>query len=261
MKITILGCGSSGGVPRVGGDWGACDPSNPKNRRRRCSLLIEKGDQQKTTVVIDTSPDMREQMLSSNVQHLDGVWYTHEHADHTHGIDELRGFFLRQRKRIPVWAETATANMLMTRFAYCVVQAPGSDYPPILDLQTISPGKVLRTDGAGGVISALPFKVQHGNIEALGFRIGDVAYTPDVSDIPEESFEALEKLDVWIIDALRPKPHPSHFSLDEALQWIGRFQPKNAILTNMHIDLDYATIRDQIPNNVVPAFDGLSIEA
>jgi phosphoribosyl 1,2-cyclic phosphate phosphodiesterase len=261
MKLTILGCGSSGGVPRVGGDWGSCDPTNPKNRRRRCSLLIEKGDAQKTTVVIDTSPDMRDQMLSAGVQHLDGVWYTHEHADHTHGIDELRGFFLRQRQRIPVWADVSTANMLMTRFAYCVVQAPGSDYPPILDLKTLSPGKVVSTNGAGGEISALPFSVQHGNIEALGFRIGNVAYTPDVSDIPKASMDALSGLDVWIIDALRPQPHPSHFSLAEALQWVARLQPKEAILTNMHIDLDYAIIKDQIPKNVNPAFDGLSIDA
>jgi phosphoribosyl 1,2-cyclic phosphate phosphodiesterase len=261
MKITILGCGSSGGVPRVGGDWGACDPNNPKNRRRRCSLLLEQGDNEKTTVVIDTSPDMREQMLSADVKHIDGVWYTHEHADHTHGIDELRGFFLRQRKRIPVWAETTTANMLMTRFAYCVVQAPGSDYPPILDLKTITAGTPVTTSGAGGAISALPFTVQHGNIHALGFRMGDVAYTPDVSDIPKESFGALEGLDVWIVDALRPTPHSSHFSLPETLQWIEKLQPKEAILTNMHIDLDYATIKDQIPKNIVPAFDGLSIGA
>jgi phosphoribosyl 1,2-cyclic phosphate phosphodiesterase len=224
-------------------------------------LLLEQGDREKTTVIIDTSPDMRDQMLSANVKHIDGVWYTHEHADHTHGIDELRGFFLRQRKRIPVWAETTTANMLMTRFAYCVVQAPGSDYPPILDLKTITAGQAVVTPGAGGAISALPFTVQHGNIHALGFRIGDVAYTPDVSGIPKDSLGALENLDVWIIDALRPKPHPSHFSLSEALQWIEKLQPKEAILTNMHIDLDYATIREQIPKNIVPAFDGLSIGA
>jgi phosphoribosyl 1,2-cyclic phosphate phosphodiesterase len=259
VTFTILGCGSSGGVPRVDGDWGACDPANPRNRRRRCSLLIEKGGQEKTTVVIDTSPDMREQMLSAKVKHLDGVWYTHEHADHTHGIDELRGFFLKQRKRIPVWADVPTANMLMTRFAYCVAQAPGSDYPPILDLKALTPGESFTTQGAGGEISALPFTVQHGNIEALGFRVGNVAYTPDVSAIPDESLGALEGLDVWIIDALRPARHPSHLSLSEALQWIDRMQPKEAILTNMHIDLDYAVIKEQIPKNVTPAFDGLSI--
>jgi phosphoribosyl 1,2-cyclic phosphate phosphodiesterase len=261
MRVTILGCGSSGGVPRVGGDWGVCDPANPKNRRRRCSLLLqrEEGGLQ-TNILIDTSPDMREQMLAAEIKHLDGVWYTHEHADHTHGIDELRGFFLNQKKRIPVWADSSTGGMLMTRFAYCVVQAPGSDYPPILDLKNIVPGKPLETGGAGGVISGLPFEVQHGNIRALGFRVGNMAYTPDVSDIPDSSLPALEGLDVWVVDALRPKPHISHFSLPETLAWIARMKPKCAILTNMHLDLDYATLKAELPAHVEPAFDGLTIE-
>ncbi len=260
LRATILGCGSSGGVPRVGGDWGVCDPTEPKNRRRRCSLLLQQGQGDTlTSVLIDTSPDMREQMLSANVKHLDAVWYTHEHADHTHGIDELRGYFLRQRKRIPVWADTTTAGMLMTRFAYCVVQAPGSDYPPILELQSIVPQRELATLGAGGKITALPFSVQHGNIQALGFRIANLAYTPDVSDIPEHSLVALTDLDIWIVDALRPKPHPSHFSLAETLRWIERLKPKHAILTNMHVDLDYATLRAELPDNVEPAFDGMTI--
>jgi phosphoribosyl 1,2-cyclic phosphate phosphodiesterase len=258
LRITILGCGSSGGVPRVGGDWGACDPANPKNRRRRCSILLEAGQgEAKTTVVIDTSPDMREQMLSAKVKRLDAVWYTHEHADHTHGIDELRGYFLSQQSRIPVWADTATAAMLKTRFAYCVTQAPSSDYPPILDLKTIHPQRVIEADGAGGLITGLPFEVQHGSITALGFRIGDVAYTPDVSDIPPESLEALSALETWIVDALRPKPHNSHFSLPETLAWIARMKPRRAILTNMHIDLDYARLKADLPAGVEPAYDGL----
>ncbi len=257
LKVTILGCGSSGGVPRVGGDWGACDPANPKNRRRRCSILLQQGQGADTTnILIDTSPDMREQMLSANVKHIDGVWYTHEHADHTHGIDELRGYFLSQKQRIPVWADAPTAGMLMTRFAYCVVQAPGSDYPPILELRNIVPGETLHS----GTVTALPFEVQHGNIRALGFRIGNLAYTPDVSDIPENSLAALQDLDVWIIDALRPKPHPSHFSLAESLQWIDRLKPKRAILTNMHIDLDYDKLKAKLPSHVEPAFDGMNFE-
>jgi phosphoribosyl 1,2-cyclic phosphate phosphodiesterase len=258
MQATILGCGSSGGVPRVGGDWGACDPANSRNRRRRCSLLLEAGQgDQKTTMLIDTSPDMREQMLSADVKRLDGVWYTHEHADHTHGIDELRGYFLSQKQRIPVWADAATASMLQTRFAYCVTRAPGSDYPPILDLKPIHPLHEIET---GGAICGLPFEVRHGSINALGFRVGGLAYTPDVSDIPPESIDALTGLDVWIVDALRPKPHPSHFSLPETLQWIERLKPKRAILTNMHIDLDYATLKAELPANVEPAFDGMTIE-
>jgi phosphoribosyl 1,2-cyclic phosphate phosphodiesterase len=260
LQVTILGCGSSGGVPRVGGDWGVCDPANPKNRRRRCSLLLQQGQGDAlTNVLIDTTPDMREQMLSANVKHLDAVWYTHEHADHTHGIDELRGYFLRQRKRIPVWADTTTAGMLMTRFAYCVVQAPGSDYPPILELHSIVAQHDVSTTGAGGTLTALPFYVQHGNIQALGFRIGNMAYTPDLNDIPEQSLAALTGLDVWIVDALRPKPHPSHFSLSETLGWIERLKPKHAVLTNMHVDLDYATLRAELPKNVEPAFDGMTL--
>ena len=261
LKLTILGCGSSAGVPRIGGDWGSCDRTNPKNRRQRCSVLLEQTQAGGTTrVLIDTSPDMREQMLSANVPALDGVWYTHEHADHTHGIDELRGYFLNQKKRIPVWADSATGGMLMTRFAYCVTQAPGSDYPPILDLKNIVPGQNLDCDGAGGVISARPFEVQHGNIRALGFRVGDMAYTPDVSDIPYSSLGALQNLDVWIVDALRPKPHPTHFSLAETLQWIDRLKPKRAVLTNMHLDLDYDTLRRELPGHIEPGFDGMTID-
>jgi phosphoribosyl 1,2-cyclic phosphate phosphodiesterase len=260
-RLTILGCGSSGGVPRVGNDWGACDSTNPKNRRRRCSLLVEQGEvEAKTTVLIDTSPDMREQMLSSNVKRLDAVWYTHEHADHTHGIDELRAYFLRQRQRIPVWADNQTAAMLMTRFAYCVAQAPGSDYPPILDLKAITPFKPIMSDGPGGSVQATPFTVQHGNINALGFRISNVAYTPDLNDVPAESLAALQSLDIWIVDALRLTPHSSHFSLPETLSWIERLKPRRAILTNLHVDLDYATLTSQLPAHVEPAFDGMTID-
>lgn len=260
MTATILGCGSSGGVPRIGDDWGDCDPTNAKNRRNRCSLLLEKtSGNHKTTVVIDTSPDMRHQMLAAGVQNLDGVLFTHEHADHTHGIDELRVFFLRQRRRIPVWASQGTAAMLMVRFAYCVVQAPGSDYPPILELQHLTPGKAVAVDGAAGAIEATPFTVHHGNIDALGFRIGNMAYTPDVNGIPEQSQDVLSGLDVWIVDALRRTPHSSHFSLAETLDCIARFKPRRAILTNMHVDLDYATLQAELPKGVEPAFDGMTI--
>jgi phosphoribosyl 1,2-cyclic phosphate phosphodiesterase len=257
LVATILGCGSSGGVPRVGGDWGVCDPANPKNRRKRCSLLLQHGE---TNVLIDTSPDMREQMLSTNVKHLDAVWYTHEHADHTHGIDELRGYFLRQRQRIPVYADHTTSNMLMTRFAYCVAQAPGSDYPPILELNQITTGKTISSTGAGGPISALPFEVQHGNIKALGFRINDLVYTPDINVIDEHNIQYFENLKVWIVDALRPTSHNSHFSLPETLAWIERLKPARAIITNMHVDLDYAILQRELPSRVEPAFDGMTIE-
>ncbi len=262
VKLTILGCGSSAGVPRIGGDWGACDKANPKNRRRRCSVLLEQTGMTGTTrVLIDTSPDMREQMLSADVPALDGVWYTHEHADHTHGIDELRAFYLLQRKRIPLWADEATAAMLKTRFAYCFQSPVGSDYPAIAEHRMIEPDVVIATAGAGGSISALPFTVQHGTITALGFRIGNVAYTPDVNDIPETSFAALEGLDIWIVDALRRTPHPTHFSLPETLQWIERIKPKRAILTNLHVDLDYKTLTKELPAHIWPAYDGMTIDA
>ncbi len=260
MTMTILGCGSSGGVPRVGGDWGTCDSANPKNRRRRCSVLIErKGPEGTTRVLIDTAPDLREQMLAANVGEIDGVWYTHEHADHTHGIDELRGFFLRQRRRVPVWAGAPTMAMLKTRFAYCFQSPAGSEYPPILIGHVIEAGIPAETNGAGGTISAMPFHVHHGNIDALGFRIGNAAYTPDLNGIPDASIPQLENLDLWVVDALKRTPHPSHFCLDETLAEIHRFKPKHAILTNMHIDMDYATLQRELPAAIEPAFDGLKL--
>jgi phosphoribosyl 1,2-cyclic phosphate phosphodiesterase len=259
--VTILGCGSSGGVPRVGNDWGVCDPANPKNRRRRCSILISKtGSAATTNVLIDTSPDMREQMLSTNVQHLDGVWFTHEHADHTHGIDEIRGYFIRQRKRVPIWADEATTDILLRRFGYCFASPEGSDYPPILDRHLITLGKDISTDGAGGRLIATPFPLVHGNIIALGFRIGNFAYTPDLNDIPDESLKHLQGLDTWLVDALRPTKHPSHFSLPETLAWIDRLKPQRAIITNMHIDLDYAATVSSLPSGVEPAYDGMTFD-
>lgn len=259
--LTILGCGSSSGVPRMGGDWGKCDPANPKNRRRRCSIFIEcTGSEGRTGVLIDTSPDMREQVLAAGIRNLDAVLYTHEHADHTHGIDDLRGFYLMNRRKVPVWADEVTGQMLMTRFSYCFYSSPGSDYPPILDLNRLTAGTPVTIGGAGSPVTALPIKLHHGNIDALGFRIGDTAYTPDVNGIPDESIAALEGLDLWIVDALKRTPHPSHFSLPETLSWIERLKPHRAIITNMHVDLDFDTLRAELPANVEPAFDGMTFE-
>jgi phosphoribosyl 1,2-cyclic phosphate phosphodiesterase len=261
LTVTVLGCGSSGGVPRVGGDWGACDPTNPKNRRRRCSVLLSRrSDQGTTNILVDTSPDMREQVLDAGISRLDGVWYTHEHADHTHGIDEVRGFFIRQRELIPIWADVQTAEMLRTRFAYCFSSLPGSGYPPTLDLRVLVPTEEINSRGAGGQIAGVPFAVNHGNITAFGFRVGKFAYTPDLNGVPEDSLRYLEGLDIWLVDALRHQPHPSHFSLAETLQWIERMKPRRAILTNMHLDLDFATLVRDLPAHVEPAFDGLSFE-
>jgi phosphoribosyl 1,2-cyclic phosphate phosphodiesterase len=259
--LTILGCGSSGGVPRIGNDWGDCDPTDDKNRRLRCSVMIERrGESGATRVLIDTSPDLRQQMLKADVGSIDAVWYTHEHADHTHGIDELRGFFLRQKARIPVWADDQTLNMLKSRFSYCFRSPAGSEYPPTLGENRIIPGHEISAEGSGGQIRALPFRVFHGSIDALGFRIGNAAYTPDLNGIPAGSMKALEGLNLWIVDALKRTPHPSHFHLEQTLRWIERLKPKRAVLTNLHNDLDYATLCKELPPGVQPAYDGMRIE-
>jgi len=257
---TILGCGSSGGVPRVADGWGKCDPENPRNRRRRCSILVEKtGPAGKTTVLVDTTPDLRDQLISANVTWIDGVLYTHDHADHTHGIDDLRPIVIHNRRRVSVYMEEGTGERLKERFSYAFTSPPGSPYPPILDAHDIIPTTPVVVEGEGGRLLAEPFPVIHGPIVALGFRFGGLAYTPDVSDIPEESAELLHGLDVWIIDALRETPHISHFTVDDALAWIERVQPSRAILTNMHVDLDYETLKRRLPDNVVPAYDGMTI--
>lgn len=256
MRFTILGCGSSGGVPRLGGHWGACDPGNPMNVRRRCSLLVERdGPDGTTSVLIDTSPDLRDQLLDTGTGRLDAVVYTHSHADHVHGIDDLRMIAFNMRARVPVWADGDTQNALLARFGYVFVQPEGSPYPPILDLKTIR--GPFQIDGPGGPIAFRPFIVGHGSIDALGFRIGGLAYLPDVADIPEAAWAELDNLDCWIVDALRRTPHPTHAHLDKTLGWIARAQPKRAILTNMHIDLDHATVDAETPDNVTPAHDGM----
>jgi phosphoribosyl 1,2-cyclic phosphate phosphodiesterase len=260
LTLTILGCGSSGGVPRVGNQWGSCDPTNPRNRRLRCSLLVTRsGPEGVTRILIDTSPDLREQALSASIDRLDAVFFTHEHADHTHGIDELRGFYLRDRRLVPVWADEMTGTLLMSRFGYCFYTAPGSDYPPILSLNRLVPGTSVDIEGKGGRLTLLPFTVHHGTIEALGFRFAGIAYTPDLSGVPDQSLAALNGLDLWIVDALRIDPHPSHFHLSETLAWIERIKPKRAILTNMHNDLDHGALSRTLPKSIEPAYDGMTL--
>jgi phosphoribosyl 1,2-cyclic phosphate phosphodiesterase len=258
--LTILGCGSSAGVPRPALGWGACDPENPRNRRLRCSLLAEKTTHYGTTrILIDTSPDLREQLINAQVDHIDAVFLTHEHADQTHGIDDLRSVVLHQRTRIPVYLNQSTADHILLRFSYCFVSPPGSDYPPILTSHSIEAGETRTIAGKGGDLSLSAFVVQHGNIQALGYRIGNAVYTPDVNDIPRDSWPALENIDLWIIDALRYAPHQSHFSLSEALSWIERFKPRRAIITNMHADIDYDIVRGKLPDHVMPAYDGMRL--
>ena len=263
LRVRILGCGSSGGVPRVGQGWGACDPHNPKNRRRRCSILLERANEAggKTVALIDTGPDLREQLLDAEVDRLDGILMTHAHADHTHGIDDVRPLVIRMHHLIDIHMDLPTSKTVREKFAYVFETPPGSSYPPLLTEHRLTSGARTRIAGDGGDIDALPFRLHHGEIDALGFRIGNFAYTPDVNAIPSESLQALENLDIWLVDALRYTPHPSHFSLVETLKWIERLRPRRAILTNLHTDMDYETLRGELPPFVEPAYDGMIIDA
>ncbi len=264
-KLTILGCGSSGGVPRIGNKWGACDPENPKNRRRRCSVLIERfagepGKSGRTRALIDTSPDMREQLLAAGVSTLNGVLFTHDHADHTHGIDDLRVLSYNMKSRIHAHMDAAVEATLMKRFTYCFKTPDGSPYSPIIEPHKITPPTPVLVEGGGGVIEACPIVQDHGQITSLGFRFGSLAYSPDVSNLNAKAQEQLHGLDVWIVDALRYEYHPSHFSVKDALKWIKRLKPKRAILTHLHVDLDFETLKRELPEGVEPAYDGMTIE-
>jgi phosphoribosyl 1,2-cyclic phosphate phosphodiesterase len=262
LTLTILGCGSSGGVPRVAQGWGACDPANPRNRRRRCSVLLERkdGGDGKTSVLVDTSPDLREQLLGAAVERLDGVLMTHSHADHTHGIDDLRPLVIAMRQRIDIHMDLPTSRVVRQTFGYVFESPPGSLYPPLLNEQRLTSGQVVRIEGRGGAVEAVPFLLEHGEIPALGLRFGALAYTPDLNAIPVDSLPLLKGLDTWIIDGLRYKPHPTHLSVDEALGWIERMQPRRAIITNLHTDLDYEELKRRLPAHVTPAYDGMRVE-
>jgi phosphoribosyl 1,2-cyclic phosphate phosphodiesterase len=269
-RLTILGCGSSGGVPRANGDWGLCDRSNPKNRRRRCSALIEQATdlaaleagQAVTRIVIDTSPDFREQMLSARVPRLDGVLITHDHADQTHGLDDLRAFALLQRQRMPVWMDDATASTLTARFGYAFKAPAGSPYPAILDQKSLPAfGTPLLIDGAGGPVSVIAFDQEHGSIRSVGFRIGALAYSADINALPQAGVDVLAGIGCWVVDALRQEPHPTHFSVADALGEIKRVAARSAVLTNMHITLDHDALSAALPDTVSCAHDGLRILA
>lgn len=262
MRYTVLGCGSSPGTPRLNGDWGNCDPGNPKNRRLRASLLAERiaANGERTSVVIDTGPDFRQQMLDVRITRLDGVVYTHPHADHIHGIDDLRTFVLWQKRLMDVWADDATYERLFEAFGYCFETPTGSSYPPILKRHPINHEDTFTVSGPGGDIAFQPLLQQHGSIHSLGFRIGDFAYCPDVSYYPDATLEKMRGLDVLIVDALQYREHPSHLSLEQALAVIMELAPKKAFLTHMHIPLDYDTVNRETPDNVAPCHDGLVIE-
>lgn len=262
LRITILGCGASPGVPRVGNDWGACDPLEPRNQRTRSSILIDafRGDHPAPTrILVDTGPDLRNQLLAARVDRLDGVLFTHAHADHTHGIDDLRAFWLETRRLVPVYTDDFTQERLEEAFGYCFHTPAGGNYPPILGRRRIVAGSTFSIEGPGGRVDILPFRQIHGDIDSLGFRIGDFVYSSDVSDFPPESLSCLADMDLWVIDALRYSRHPSHLSLDETLAWKARVLPRRTVLTHMHGDLDYRTLVERLPDDVVPGHDGLEL--
>ena len=259
-RFTLLGTGSSGGVPRVGGDWGACDPAEVRNRRTRCSALLDRigPDGAMTRILIDTSPDMREQLLAADVRHLDAIVYSHDHADQTHGIDDVRPLVIAMRRPIPTYMDAATRTSLHSRFKYCFEGMGG--YPPILDTMTdITPGKPFTIDGPAGQIELMPLDMEHGRIRCLGFRVGGLAYCNDVNALPSETLDHLRGLETLVVDALRYTSHPTHANLEQALAWIAELKPKRAILTNMHVDMDYQTLKGELPDGVEPGFDGMTL--
>ncbi len=264
LRLTLLGTGSSTGVPRIGGEWGACDPSNPRNRRMRCSALVEQfGGEgaEPTAVLIDTSPDLREQALRAGLQRLDAVLFTHDHADQSHGIDDLRGFALMMRRRVPVHMDAFTAARLTSRFGYCFADLEGTGYPPILEaMAMLKPLQPLHIRGANGGLDCLPLDQDHGTMRSLGFRFGRLAYCNDVVNLPRKTLEALSGVDVLVVDALRYKPHPTHAHLDKALGWAGEVGAKRVLLINLHMDMDYEALRRLLPSHVEPGYDGMMVE-
>lgn len=264
LEFTILGCGSSGGVPRADGNWGNCDPGHPLNRRTRCSMLVRRRgggpDAPETTALIDTSPDLVRQTSGAGARRLDAVLMTHDHADQSHGIDDIRAFALRQRERVPVWMDAHTRRTLTSRFEYIFVSRGG--YPAIgtaMDLPDF--GAAWEVNGPSGPIPVNTFDQAHGEIRSVGYRFGNVAYSSDVESLPAESLTALRGLDVWVVDALRYTPHVSHSHLARTLDWIAELRPRRAILTNLHIDMDYETLRAELPDGVEPAYDGMVFES
>jgi phosphoribosyl 1,2-cyclic phosphate phosphodiesterase len=257
MKVTILGCGSAGGVPMISVGWGACDPTEPKNRRLRPSIMVEDTHNgQLTRLLVDTSPDLREQLLRANVRHLDAILFTHEHADHIHGMDEVREVNRAMGRSIPCWTNHQTMEALYARFGYCFlgIEQGQPIFRPWL-VPNIIPGPF-----SVGSIPVQSWDQDHGWSTTLGFRFGPVAYTTDAMDLPEDAFEALAGVDLWIIGTLTDKPHMTHAHVGRALEWIERVRPKRALLTHMGPSLDYQTLRRSLPKGVEPAYDGQVID-
>jgi phosphoribosyl 1,2-cyclic phosphate phosphodiesterase len=253
MRVTVLGCGASTGVPTIGPNWGRCDPSDPRNRRRRVSALVEVGA---VTILIDTSPDLREQLIDARVARLDAVVITHAHADHLHGIDDLRTVNRLMGRAIPLYAEADTLGEIRRRFGYVLkpVEEPGRFHKP-----TLVPHEIASPFEIAG-IPIVPFAQNHGFSTTLGLRIGDFAYSTDVTELDERAFAAIDGIQLWVIDCLRREPHPTHSHLAKTLSWIARVRPRRAVLTHMDQSLDYCELSAELPRGVEPGQDGLVIE-
>ncbi len=257
MKITVLGCGGSGGVPfpdgSPGGNWGVCDPDNPRNRRRRVSILVK---QDETTLLVDASPDLRAQLLDSGPGRIDAVLFTHSHADHCHGLNELRTMVAANGGPIDAYMDRPTREALTRRFAYAFTSSHVSNgfYTPILnDVSIEGPVEI-------GGVRVVPFVQQHGRETSLGFRFGDFAYSTDVTALDAAAFAALDGVDLWILDCLRERPHPTHSHLEQSLEWIARVAPARAVLTHMNHQIDYEYLKSRCPPGVEPAYDGMVLE-
>ena len=254
MRVTVLGCGPSWGVPRIGEDWGACDPKNPKNRRTRCSLLVEDGGQ---TVLIDTPPDLRQQLLTAQVRRIDAVLFTHAHADHSHGIDDLRSVNRMIGKVLPIYADPHTMGELKARFRY--IFTPVDSKAPAFYKPTLDPHEFTGPFTAAGM-TIVPFEQDHGFSKTMGFRFGRMAYSTDVKLLDDAAFAALQGIDLWVVDCIRQAPHTTHSHIERTLGWIDRVKPRRAILTHMDESLDYEALRQALPPGVEPGFDGLVAE-
>lgn len=261
LTLTLFGTGSSGGVPRIGNDWGACDPNEPRNYRTRCGAMFELHDamaDDATRVLIDTSADLRVQLLAANVTRIDGVVFTHDHADQTGGIDDLRPLAYLQRGKLPVYMDEQTAASLRQRVRYCFEGHGG--YPPILEpALTLIPYEACAIDGPAGALNFLPIEQQHGQIKSLGFRVGPIAYCNDVNELSDKALAELKGVEVFVVDALRLTPHPSHAHLERALAWAEEVGAARTVLTNLHIDMDYQALKATLPERVEPGYDGLAL--
>lgn len=255
MRVTVLGCGGSAGVPMIGGDWGACDPKNPKNRRRRAAIVVENETER---LLIDTPPELHAQLLDADVSLVDAVLYTHAHADHCHGLDDLRGLNFHRDDDLDVYGDDLTLAELQDRFAYAFQGLPEGApwFRPSLISRLVVPGTAFSI----GATDIMPFAQKHGPYQTIGYRIGDFAYSPDVNELDDKAFSILDGLDTWLVDCVRYAPSRVHAWLDLTLEWIAKIKPRRAVLTHMAADFDYVRLSAELPDGVEPAYDGMILE-